>query len=262
MIEGYFSNKDEMGVSKMNKNENIQDNINNFLKENKINITGGNITSKEQLSSVLNNIAMNDLNKGKSDKALYFVNKAIEFNTKNYKSLFIKGLIYRYTKKYNEAIEFFEKYYSYSNDAVSLIYIGFCYAELNNAEKALDYFREGENKLSEDEKNENSGLMCTVYECIGNIYMSKENILEFNENDKLSFNYKLAEKYYKMSLKIDDDNHMLLNKLAACYYHFEDLNKALYCYEKAAKIEPENAAYLETIAEMKDMGIVSEKVEF
>ena len=251
-----------MGVSKMDKNINIQDKINNFLKENKINITGGNITSEEQLSYVLNNIAMNDLNKGKWDKALYFVDKGIDFNPKNYKALFIKGLIYRYIKKYNEAIELFKENYSHSNDAVSLMYIGFCYAELNDTEKALDYFRKGENEFSEEEKNENSGLMCTVYECIGNIYMSKENILEFNENDKLSFNYKIAEKYYKMSLKIDSNNHMLLNKLAACYYHFEDLNKALYCYEEASRIEPENAAYLETIAEMKDMGIISEKVDF
>ena len=251
-----------MGVSKMDKNENIPNKINTFLEENKINVKGGTITSPEQLSSVLNNLAMNDLNKGKTDKALYFADKAIEFNAKNYYSLFIKGIIYRDIKKIDKAIESFEQYYNNSNDTLSSMYLGFCYAELNDANKALEYFRKGESEFSEEEKNENSSLMCTVYECIGNIYMSKENILEFNENDKLSFNYKLAEKYYKMSLRIENNNHMLLNKLAACYYHFEDLSRALYCYEEAAKIDPENAAYLETIEELNDMGVVSKKVEF
>jgi tetratricopeptide (TPR) repeat protein len=246
----------------MEKNEKIQEKINNFLKENKINTTGGTISSEKQLSLVLNDIAISDLKKVKSDKALYFANKAIEFNPKNYFSLFVKGLIYRYTKKYNEAIKSFKEYNAQSNDKVSFIYTGICYAELNDSENALDYFNKCEKEFSEEEKNENSYLMCTVYECMGNIYMHKENILEFNEEDKLSFNYKLAAKYFKMSLKINRNNHMLLNKLAACYYHFEDVNKALYCYEEAANVAEENTAYLEAIEEMKSMGAVAETVEF
>ncbi|SFC51210.1 tetratricopeptide repeat protein [Clostridium uliginosum] len=246
----------------MEKDEKIQDKINNFLKENKINITGGIISSEEELSSVLNNIAIDDLEKGKVDKALYFVNKAMEFNSKNYYSLFVKGLIYRDIKKYNEAIETFKEYNNHSNDKLSFIYIGFCYAELNDTENALNYFRKCEKEFSEEEKDEYSSLMCAVYECIGNIYMNKENILEFYEDDKFKLNYKLAIKYYKMSLRINKDNHMLLNKLAACYYHLEDGDKALYCYEEAARVAPENSAYLEGIEELKDMGAVSEPVEF
>jgi len=251
-----------MGVNEMDKNEKIQEKINNFLKENKINTTGGIIESEEQLSLVLNDLAISDLKKGKSEKALYFANKAIEFNPKNYFSFFSKGLIYRYTKKYNEAIESFKEYNFHINNKISFIYIGLCYAELNDTENALDYFNKCEKELSEEEKNENSSLMSTVYECMGNIYMYKENIMEFNEEDKLSFNYKLAVKYYKMSLKINRNNHMLLNKLASCYYHFEDVSKALYCYEEAAGITEENTAYLEAIEEMKGMGIVAETVEF
>lgn len=240
----------------------VQDTITRFLEENKITVKGGTITSEEQLSSVLNKLAIGDLNKGKHDKALYLINKAIEFNSENYKSLFIKGIIYRDAGKYNEAIEVFKKYYNLDNDAISCMYIGLCYAGLNDTENALDFFRKGEKELTEKEKEDNRDLMCTVYECIGNIYMNKENVLEFNENDKLSFNYKLAVKYYKMSLKININNHMLLNKLAACYYHFEDEGKALYCYEKAVEISPENTAYLEAVEEMKSMGITAEKVEF
>ena len=228
----------------------VQDKINSFLEENKIKVTGGTITSEEQLSSVLNKLAIGDLNKGKNDKALYLVNKAIEFNPENYNSLFIKGIILRDTGKYNEAIEVFKEYYKFSDNAIGCMYIGLCYAGLNDTENALDFFRKGEKELSEKEKEDNGDLMCTVYECIGNIYMNKENVLEFSVNDKLSFNYKLAVKYYKMSLKININNHMLLNKLAACFYHFEDEGKALYCYEKAVEIAPENTAYLEAVEEM------------
>lgn len=246
----------------MGKNEKIQEKINDFLKENKIKTTGGTIESEEQLSKVLNNLAMSDLKKGKAEKALYFANNALEFDPKNDYSFFVKGLIYRNTKKFNEAIESFKEYNSRSNDKVSLIYIGLCYAELNDIENALGFFNEAEKELSEEEKNENSSLLCTVYECMGNIYMYKENIMEFKDEDRFSFNYKLAVKYFKMSLKINANNHILLNKLASCYYHFEDASKALYCYEEAAKVAEDNTAYLEAIEEMKGMGVVAETVEF
>lgn len=242
--------------------ENINETIEEFLKENKINITGGKVVSFEQLSSILNNLALNDLNKGKIEKAMYFINEAIKFNKENHYALFIKGLIFREIHKYNESIEVFKEYYNKANDKLVFVYIGFSYAELNDTEEALSYLKKAEKEFSEDEKNKYSDLMATVYECIGNIYMTKENILEFNEEDKLNFNYKVAIKYFKMSLKINKNNHMLLNKLAACYYHVEDINKALYCYEEAAKVAEDNTPYLEAIEEMKEMGATSETIEF
>lgn len=242
--------------------ENIDETIEEFLKENKINITGGKVVSFEQLSSILNNLALNDLNKGKIEKAMYFINEAIKFNKENHYALFIKGLIFREIHKYNESIEVFKEYYNKANDNLVFVYIGFSYAELNDTEEALSYLKKAEKEFSEDEKNKYSDLMSTVYECIGNIYMTKENILEFNEEDKLNFNYKVAIKYFKMSLKINKNNHMLLNKLAACYYHVEDINKALYCYEEAAKVAEDNTPYLEAIEEMKEMGATSETIEF
>ncbi|MBN1068012.1 hypothetical protein DVW02_08445 [Clostridium botulinum] len=242
--------------------ENLKDKIDNFLNENKINITGGTIKTEEELSLVLNNIAMSDLKKGKFQKSLYFVSKALEFDSKNYYALFIKGLIYRYSKNFNKAIKTFEEYYDLSKDSLSLIHMGFCYAELNDSDNALEFFRKGEQEFTEDEKNKYSSLMYTVYECMGNIYMNRENILEFKENDKFSLNYKLAIKYYKMSLRINKNNHLLLNKLAACYHHFDDEKKALYCYEKAAKVAPEIQEYKGAIEEMKEQGIIADVIEF
>jgi len=246
----------------MESNKNIQDKINDFLKENKINVKGGTITSKKQLSSVLNNLAMGDLEKGKIEKALYFAEKAIEFDKESYYSYFIKGLIYRQLNKTKEAIESFEVYCKNTSDPLAHIYIGFSYAQLNDVENALDHLRIGEKNLSKEEKEKNISLICAAYECIGNIYLNKENIVEFTERDKYSINYKTAVRYYKMSLKINRKNCDLINKLAACYCHLEDLNKALYCYEQAAKISQDNTMYLEAIKEMKEEGAKSEPAGF
>jgi len=240
----------------------IQEKINNFLIENKINITGGTITSEKQLSSVLNDLAMGDLKKGKVEKALYFTEKAREFDEKNLYLYFIKGLSYRQLNKTKEAIEAFEVYCKNTSDALAHIYLGLSYAELNDAENALDNLRIGEKSLPDEEKEKHISLIGTVYECIGNIYLNKENIVEFTERDKYSINFKTAVRYYKMSLKINRKNCDLINKLAACYCHLEDLNKALYCYEQAAKIAQDNTMYLEAIKEMKEEGAKSEQAGF
>lgn len=244
--------------------ENIQDKINQFLTENKINVTGGTITSERQLSSVLSNLALGDFKKGKIEKAIYFVEKSLEFNEKNYYSYFVKGLINRRLGKIKEAAEAFEIYVSNTGkeDSVAHIYAGLSYAELNDIDNALDHLRVGEKGLSNEEKEEHLPLVGIAYECIGNIYLNRENIVEFTERDKYSINYKTAVRYYKMSLRINRKNCDLINKLAACYCHLEDLNKALYCYEQAAKIAEDNTIYLEAIQQMKDEGAKSEQAGF
>lgn len=244
--------------------ENIQDKINKFLTENKINVKGGAITSERQLSAVLSKLALGDLKKGKIDKALYFVEKSLEFNEKNYYSYFVKGLINRRLGKIKEATEAFEVYISNTGaeDSVAHIYTGLSYAELNDVENALDHLRVGEKGLSNEEKEEHLPLVGITYECIGNIYLNRENIVEFTDRDKFSLNYKTAARYYKMSLRINRKNCDLINKLAACYCHLEDLNKALYCYEQAAKIAEDKTMYMEAIQQMKDEGAKSEQAGF
>ena len=239
-----------------------QKEIDNFLEENKIRVQGGNISSNAELSLLLNSIAKDELKKENVDKAKYFINKAINFDHKNHEALFIKGMICRHEMKYVEAIESFKNYNKIMNDGLSLIYIGFCYAELFDSNNALDYLNKGEKSLSEEEKRNDELLLSSVYECIGNIYLNRENLLEFDGSDKLKLNYKLAVKNFKKSLKLHRNNHELLNKLAACYYHFEDEGRALYCYEEAAKYTYDKSAYLEVIEEMMSMGITSTYIEF
>lgn len=246
----------------MDNKENKQELIDNFLKDNKIRVSGGKITDYRQLAFYLNKLAENEINKGRFEKALYFAKKSSEFDKENYDSLFLNGLALRCLGKIEEAIEIFKEHYTICNDRESMFNVGLCYMQANENEKAIDYFNQGLEGIDSKEYEKNKDLICLVYECMGNIYLSREDILEFDSTDKLKMNYKLALKYYKKSLSINKLNATLLNRLAACYYHFDDMGKALYCYELASKAAPEDKRYIEAVDELKNSGVVSEEIDF
>ncbi len=243
------------------ENNNIQEKINSFLEEHKIRITGGQVTTEEEMAKLLNRISKSEIDRGNYEKGLYFALKAYEFDKNNIYSVFLQGLGFRFTGEYEKALRAFKYYNSKKQDIDSLANIGFCFMELKNTDEALDIF----NSIAEnvkDKENEIPDLMAYVYECMGNIYLSREDILEFDPTDKLKINYKMAVKYYKLSLRLNRENHMLLNKLAACYYHFEDEKKALYCYEEAVKAAPEEKNYQDAVKELRNAGIKPEVIEF
>ena len=246
----------------MDSKENMQNIINKFLEDHKIRVSGGQITNFKQLSFFLNKISQNEIDKGKFEKGLYFADKSLEFDKENYKSLFLKGIALRYLGETDKAIEVLKEHYTICKDIASLINIGFCYAQSEENEKAIDYFNEAINDIKDEELDNYSELLSLAYECMGNIYLSREDILEFDSTDKLKMNYKLAIKYYKKSLSINKLNHTLLNRLAACYYHFDDMSKALYCYELASKAEPDDKRYSDAVNELKNSGVISEEIDF
>lgn len=246
----------------MGKNNDVQKKIDSFLKEHKIRIQGGQVTTEKDMAILLNKIAKNEIDKGNYEKGLYFSLNAYEFDKNNTYSVFLQGLGFRFTGEYEKALKAFKYCNNKNHDLASFANIGFCFIELNNNEDALDIFANIAKTISESEEKENADLMSLVYECMGNIYLSREDVLEFDPTDKLKINYKLAVKYYKHSLRLNRSNHMLLNKLAACYYHFDDERKALYCYEEAAKAAPEEKNYSDAIKELRNSGITPEIIEF
>ena len=246
----------------MENNKDIQKRIDSFLNKHKIRIEGGQITTEKDMAVLLNRIAKSEIDKANYGKGLYFALNAYEFDKSNVYSVFLQGLGFRFTGEYDKALKAFKYCNNKKHDLSSLANIGLCLAELKKTEEALDVFSNIVKNISENEEKENSGLMALVYECMGNIYLSREDILEFDPTDKLKINYKLAVKYYKHSSRLNRLNHMLLNKLAACYYHFDDERKALYCYEEAAKAAPEEKNYSEAVKELRNAGIISEAVEF
>lgn len=246
----------------MENNKDIQKRIDSFLNEHKIRVEGGQVTTEKDMAVLLNRIAKSEIDKANYEKGLYFALNAYEFDKNNIYSVFLQGLGFRFTGEYEKALKAFKYCNNKKHDLASFANIGFCLVELKNSEEALDIFTNIAKNISEDEENENSALMALVYECMGNIYLSREDILEFDPTDKLKINYKLAVKYYKHSLRLNRLNHILLNKLAACYYHFDDERKALYCYEEAEKAAPEEKNYSEAVKELRNAGIISEVVEF
>ena len=246
----------------MENNKDIQKRIDSFLNEHKIRVEGGQVTTEKDMAVLLNRIAKSEIDKANYEKGLYFALNAYEFDKNNIYSVFLQGLGFRFTGEYDKALKAFKYCNNKKHDLSSLANMGFCLAELKKNEEALDVFSNVVKNISENEEKENSGLMALVYECMGNIYLSREDILEFDPTDKLKINYKLAVKYYKHSLRLNRLNHMLLKKLAACYYHFDDERKALYCYEEAAKAAPEEKNYSEAVKELRNAGIISESIEF
>lgn len=246
----------------MENNNDLQKKIDSFLNDHKIKIKGGKVSTAQEMSSLLNKLAQREIDNGNYEKGLYFAINAFEFDKKNLYSIFLQGLGFRFTGQYEKALKAFKYCNSKKHDLLSFANIGFCYAEQNDTEKALDIFNNIINNTNEKIEKENSQLMSLVYECLGNIYLSREDVLEFDESDKFKMNYKLAVKYYKHSLRLNRANHVILNKLAACYYHFDDEKKALYCYEEAAKVAPEEKNYSDAVRELKNAGVISEPVEF
>lgn len=244
-----------------NKDKN-QEIIDRFLQENKIKVTGGKITNFKQLSFYLKKFAKNAIDKGSFERGLYFADKSLEFDGENFDALFLKGVALRYLGKIDESVEVLKEHYTICNDKASLLNIGFCYAQANENEKAIDYFNEGLKEIGSDEYENYKDFISLVYECMGNIYLSREDILEFDSTDKLKMNYKLAIKYYKKSIAINKNNPTLLNRLAACYYHFDDMGKALYCYELASEAAPEDKRYEDAANELKNSGITAEEIDF
>lgn len=240
----------------------IQKKINSFLNDHNIKIQGGQINTEKDMSLLLSRIAKREIDKKNYEKGLYFAINSFKFDKKNLYTVFLQGLGFRFTGKYEDAIRAFKYCNSKRHDLESLINIAFCFAELNDSEEALNIFNKIMENITEQEENNNSELMALVYECMGNIYLSREDILEFDFTDKFKINYKLAVKYYKNSLRLNRLNHVLLNKLAACYYHFDDDRKALYCYEEAARLAPDEKNYEEAVNELRNEGVIPEIVEF
>ena len=246
----------------MENNNDIQKRIDSFLSDHKIRVEGGQVSTEKDMAILLNRIAKSEIDKANYEKGLYFALNAYEFDNSNIYSVFLQGLGFRFTGKYEQALKAFKYYNNHYHDLSSLANIGFCLLELKKNEEALEVFANIVKNISENEEKENKSLMALVYECMGNIYLSREDVLEFDNTDKLKINYKLAVKYYKHSLRLNKVNHMLLNRLAACYYHFDDERKALYCYEEAAKVAPEEENYSVAIRELRNAGIRSEVIEF
>ena len=244
------------------ENNEIQKKIDLFLNEHKIKIQGGQINTEKDMSLLLSRISKSEIDKGNYEKGLYFAVNSFKFDKKNLYSVFLQGLGFRFTGQYEDAIKAFKYCNSRKHDLASLANIGFCFAELKDSEKALDIFNKIIENITEEEESNNAQLMALVYECMGNIYLSREDVLEFDSTDKLKINYKLAVKYYKNSLRLNRVNHVLLNKLAACYYHFDDERKALYCYEEAVKVAPEEKNYEEAVKELRNAGVIPDVVEF
>jgi len=109
------------------------------------------------------------------------------------------------------------------------IYLGQMFLEQGNFTKALHYYQKASAK-----EPQNSGLKLIL----GNIYYQQG---VFDQ----------AVSYYSQAIELDSLNAAALNNLAWTYAQMEtNLDQALILSKRSLEIEPDNPAYLDTLAEI------------
>ena len=144
------------------------------------------------------------------------LNKDYKFVYKNY------GYLLFNLKRYKEALDMFEKYNSFGEEAEVFNNIGIIYEELNDNDKAIEYY---EKAIKIDDK------YALAYNNLGALYMSLKN-------------YKKAAELFDSAIKHDVSLTDAYNNLATVFTIDEKYNAALALYEKALKINPRNIIIL------------------
>ena len=118
-------------------------------------------TSKEILSQLQQ--ARLSMQQNNLEKAMFYVDNAIELNPDNSVFWYDKAIIYFQLKNYEKAHIWFTKTLPYhSNNAELLLYLGLTLIELGNCQDALNYFNEA---ISIESTMEDMGLYFKYMEC-------------------------------------------------------------------------------------------------
>lgn len=182
MTENNKDNK-ENNIYDINKIKNLEyakDCINRFLNVQKKNKIIQKKTAKE-----LNIIGLCYRTLENYDEAIKYFDKAIQTD-KNYKApYFNKGTVYYWKEDYKNA----EKYFllgleKIENDFLCLLYLGYCYINIKNYDKAIEYLDKAINVMPEDYDNKSQ-----IYIKIAEAYYKINNIKEAVRNTLIGFQY-------------------------------------------------------------------------
>ncbi len=178
--------------------------INNFNED---------FNSKEE---VYYNLAFTLHSQGKNKEAEEFYKKAIEIN-KNY-SFTYKNYAYLLfsEKRYKESLGMFNKYTNFVEDAETYNNIAIIYEELNNEQKAIEFY---EKAISTDSE------YALAYNNLGVLYMTNKD-------------YKKAAELFDKAIEKDSSLCDAYNNLASINIMFKKYNLALELFKKALILAP------------------------
>lgn len=177
------------------------------------------LSMKEEISR---NVAEFYFEKGYYENAIRLFEYLNEDQT-NYELLEKTGFAWQQLKRYDKALELYNKAYLVHSEKQWLIKkIAFCYRKMKNFEKALEFYQQAEKKESEDlHIQANLGHTC----------------MELG-------NYENAMKYYFKVEYLAPDNHKIQRPIAWCSFVMGKFDTARKYFNKIISREPNANDYL------------------
>jgi pentatricopeptide repeat protein len=162
--------------------------------------------------------ATNIRNKKDFDLIIKFLEKSIEFDSRNRNAYILLGKIYEDITMYETARKWYRKALFEDMDNTSEFYglIANSYFKENRFDEAMTYY----NRALENNKN-----YISAYYNIAEIYKSK------NEFDK-------AEQFYKKAIELNPDYITPYYQIGTLYFNNKEYDTAIDWYKKALEIEP------------------------
>ena len=168
------------------------------------------------------------------NQAFAFAKRALEVDNDNAIALYNMGMIYYGKKNYEKAIEYLNKSIKDEIKEEVCNILGDCYYEINELDKALEFYDKALSKKSDDEF-----YIADIEFKVGNIFFDKEE-------------YENALKHFEIAHELDVEEPVTINNIGLCYEMLNDFNKALSYYEKAHKIDLEDEMFINNIKTIKE----------
>ncbi len=213
------------------------------------------------------NLAFTYQSKQEYDKAEKYykmsmnLNKDYIFTYKNYAYLLFQN------KKYKDALNMFEKYNSFGEEAEVYNNIGIIYEELNNNKEAVKSYQKS---ILTDES------YALAYNNLGVLYINEkkydeaaklfDKAIEYDSSLVDAYNnyasvlvidkkYNLALDLYNRALKINPNNSVILINLAKLYSYLGDLNNIILTLKKVLSlgIDTDKVIKIEEFKNIKDL---------
>jgi tetratricopeptide (TPR) repeat protein len=189
-----------------------------------------------------------------------YLNKNLEINPEDLQTLFLLADVYQDSGKYKKAEEVLLNIKDLTQDYIgALLSLGTLYSEMNEIDKAVEVFEEVTNKYPKN----NTGwyLLGITHEYQGRYELAKNALLEahkLNEDDQILFHLgvvydKLGQKEgsykkFKECLQMNPKNAGAYNYLGYTWAEKGvNLDEAEQYILKALKIEPDNAAFTDSL---------------
>lgn len=195
------------------------------------------------------------------NKAREYFSRSVEVSTKNPQALYWLMVISEQEKKYSEAIEFIKRLNEIMPSPSNYLKMSYCYSALNDLNKAVETLKIARGKFPDDP--DIAYFLALGYEDMGKLKESVE-LLKFavsKSSESVEARMQLAISCEKLNdvpcfkenfsyiIEKDTANHNALNYLGYSLIDRNmELDKAIDMVKKALSYDPDNPAYLDSLA--------------